>query len=88
VPASIWRYGSILTIFIVYPHALSSLPIDAAVIHLPKPEITPPVTKISFMVFFRKLKEDEKIPKRFSIVFFIPQSGIGIVLKFLCEKKD
>ena len=45
-------------IFTVYPDALSSFPIDAAVIHFPKPEITPPVTKINFMsILFKKNKK-------------------------------
>ena len=41
-------------ILTLYPDALRSFPIDAAVIHFPKPEITPPVTKINFMIFFQK----------------------------------
>lgn len=39
-------------ILTLYQDALRSFPIDAAVIHFPKPEITPPVTKINFILFF------------------------------------
>jgi hypothetical protein len=42
---------------ILYPHALRSLPTEAAVIHFPNPEITPQVTKISFMMISEKNKK-------------------------------
>ena len=47
-------------ILMVYPHALSSFPIEAAVIHFPNPEITPPVTKISFIISISKNKKQKK----------------------------
>ncbi|MEI6672103.1 MAG: hypothetical protein WCL02_01770 [bacterium] len=46
-------------ISILYPHDFSNFPIDAAVIHFPRPEITPPVTKINFMrLLFKEIKKD------------------------------
>jgi hypothetical protein len=45
---------------ILYPHALSSFPIEAAVIHFPNPEITHPVTKISFIILISKNKKRKK----------------------------
>jgi len=50
VQASICKYGSILPIVTLYHADFSILHIDAAVIHLPRPEITHQVTKINFMI--------------------------------------
>jgi hypothetical protein len=42
-----------------YQEAFNNFPIEAAVMPFPKPEITPHVTKINFMlVYFRKIKKD------------------------------
>ena len=46
VPASTLRYGSIFAQVVLNPERRSNLAIDAVVTPFPKPDITPPVTKI------------------------------------------
>src|SRR3989338_206397 len=46
VPASTLRYGSIFTRLTLSPRAESILPMDAVVMPLPTPDMTPPTTKI------------------------------------------
>src|SRR5262249_11188433 len=49
VPASVLRYGSHFWIFTEKPRALRMVPKDAAVMPLPSPERTPPVTKMNLV---------------------------------------
>jgi len=49
VPASILMYGSILIEVTLSPPAFSMVPILLAMIPLPTPLITPPVTKMYFI---------------------------------------
>jgi len=44
VPASIFMYGSILIAVTLCPRLIRSLPAEAAVMPLPRPLMTPPVT--------------------------------------------
>ena len=46
-----FRYGSILMAVTLCPRDLSSTPVDEAMIPLPTPEITPPVTTMYFIDF-------------------------------------
>ena len=54
-------YGSSFWIVTLYPLALNNLPSEAAMIPLPKDDVTPPVTKIYFVekldkfIFFTKI---------------------------------
>ena len=48
VPASTLRYGSILRIVTGIPRALRRRPSEEVVIPFPRPEITPPLTTITF----------------------------------------
>ena len=48
-------YGSSFCAATFKPRAFSSLPSEAAVMPLPSPETTPPVTKIYFVIFYPNL---------------------------------
>ena len=48
VPGSMLMYGSNFCMVTLYPRAFKSLPREAAVIPLPRPDTTPPVTKMYF----------------------------------------
>src|SRR3954451_22977108 len=50
VPGSTFRYGSNFWTSTFRPRAFSSRPSEAAVIHLPSDETTPPVTKTYFVL--------------------------------------
>lgn len=51
VPASILMYGSILMDVTSMPQQFKSVPNELAITPLPTPLMTPPVTKIYFIVF-------------------------------------
>ena len=51
VPGSTFMYGSSFCAATFSPRAFSSRPSEAAVMPLPSPETTPPVTKMYFAIF-------------------------------------
>ncbi|KAE9538078.1 hypothetical protein AGLY_006050, partial [Aphis glycines] len=60
VPASMFRYGSILMDVTWTPQDFRSVPIDEAMMPLPTPLMTPPVTKMYFMIkYFSGQKESK-----------------------------